>query len=145
MTKKTKINPTRSILPFALCVAIPAIPVDAQSHRYRTDDGKVRVAVVKMPYTGARNVPELSQNPDYLVAGGIADKLRQWGGGAGPIATVDLVPEEKKDYGAWHRMGLANGHLADIVATNEKSGRLTVGLLGNCTAVIGVLAGLQHA
>ena len=40
---------------------------------------------------------------------------------------------------------MAKGHLADIVASNEKGNHLTVELLGNCTSVIGVLGGLQRS
>jgi arginase len=42
-------------------------------------------------------------------------------------------------------MGLANGHLGDIVAEHFRAGHVTVGLLGNCTSVIGMLGGLQRA
>jgi len=42
-------------------------------------------------------------------------------------------------------MGLANGHLAEMVAGNEGNGFLTVGLLGNCNALMGMLGGLQHS
>ena len=31
-----------------------------------------RVSLIQMPYTGARNVPELSDNPEYLYRHGIA-------------------------------------------------------------------------
>jgi arginase len=42
-------------------------------------------------------------------------------------------------------MGLANGHLADMVSENVRAGYLHVGLLGNCTSLIGTLGGLQHS
>ncbi len=42
-------------------------------------------------------------------------------------------------------MGLANGHLAEMVAENRRAGAITVGLLANCTSVIGMLGGLQHS
>src|SRR4029077_14272097 len=37
------------------------------------------------------------------------------------------------------------GHLAQIVATDLKEGRFPVGLLANCSALMGMLGGLQHA
>jgi arginase len=103
------------------------------------------VALVEMPYSGSRNVPELSGGPRYLVDGGIADTLRAQGATLRPIRTVTLDARDEREYGEWHRMGLANGHLADMVAENRRSGAITVGLLSNCTSVIGMLGGLQHS
>jgi arginase len=108
-------------------------------------DGSVRVALVKMPYVGERNVPELSRAPDDLVAGGLAAALEQMGARLKPVATVRLAPEEEGNYGAWHRLALANGHLADIVADDVREGDLSVGLLANCSSLLGMLGGLQRS
>ena len=35
----------------------------------------VRVALIKMPYVGERNVPDTSRSPDYLEQGGIQKLL----------------------------------------------------------------------
>lgn len=105
----------------------------------------VRVGVVKMPYTGARNVAEISDVPDYLARGGIAERLSRLGASIGPISEIDLTTDQKKEYGTWHRMGMANGHLARLVATTVRGGSLSVGLLANCTSLLGVLGGLQQA
>jgi arginase len=56
-----------------------------------------------------------------------------------------LTPEEQKAYGEWNRLGLANGHLARIVAAEVKAGGLPVGLLANCSALMGMLGGLQRS
>ena len=112
---------------------------------YVGDDGTIRVAPVKMPYSGARNVPELSGGPDYLEAGGVVGLLEEMGAAVKPIPTVRLTEEEEGDYGEWHRLGLANGHLGDIVAENEREGYLTIGLLANCSSLSGVLGGLQRS
>jgi arginase len=96
-----------------------------------------------MPYTGGRNVAELSPVPDYLEQGGIEDTLTALGAELKPISTVRLSPAEEREYGEWHRMGLANGHLANIVSENTMQGYLSVGLLANCTSLLGVLGGLQ--
>lgn len=105
----------------------------------------LRIGLVKMPYSGARNVPELSGGPDYLEAGGLEDALAERGVLLGPTRSVALSPEEEQDYGEWHRMGMANAHLAGMVAENRRNDWISVGLLSNCTSVIGVLAGLQHS
>ncbi len=121
----------------------PISTAPALAQRYVSEEGQPRVALVKMPYTGARNVSELSAGPDYLEGGGLVERLRGHGVQVGGVPTVALTAEEEKDYGVWHRMGLANAHLARIVAQNERDGRFSVGLLGNCTSLLGVLGGLQ--
>jgi hypothetical protein len=58
---------------------------------------------------------------------------------------VELLPEEEKAYGEWNRLALANGDLGRKVADLRKSGHLPIGLLANCSALPGMLAGLQHS
>jgi arginase len=113
--------------------------------RYLDSDGTLRVALVKQPYHGGRNVAELSRNPDYLEEGGIAGELEEDGVRLRETRTVALTPEESREYGEWHRLGLANGHLAEFVAENEGEGFLTIGLLANCNALIGMLGGFQNS
>ena len=117
--------------------------------QYTDPDGVVRVAPVNMPYSGARNVPELSGGPDYLEQGGangtLVQLIEELGAAVKPIPTVALTEEEENDYGEWHRLGLANAHLGDYVAENEREGYLTVGLLANCSSLSGVLGGLQSS
>lgn len=119
---------------------VPLLPASAQT----TMDGGSRIALVKMPYSGARNVPELSGGPDY-VGSGLEARLSRSPVTLGPTRTVALTPDEEQDYGEWHRMGMANGHLAEVVTENRRAGYVSVGLLANCTSVLGVLAGLQHS
>ncbi|MGD2217767.1 MAG: hypothetical protein PVJ64_13510, partial [Gemmatimonadales bacterium] len=106
-------------------------PGVATAQNYVSAEGKVKVALVKMPYSGSRNVPELSNVPDYLAEGGIEAGLRGLGVELKPLSTVALTPEEGREYGEWHRLGLANGHLAEIVAADRRAGYLSVGLLAN--------------
>jgi arginase len=113
--------------------------------RYQAADGGLRIGVVKQPFHGGRNVAELSRNPDYLEEGGIVGDLAAAGHELAPIQTAFLTPEEEGDYGEWHRMGMANGHLADFVAENERLGLLTIGFLGNCNSLMGMLGGFQNA
>ncbi len=128
------------------CVIILLLsPSVALAQRYLDTDSRIRVALVKMPYSGGRNVPERSGNPEYLEQGGIKEILQQMDVVLRPVANVRLTPEEEDDYGEWHRLGLANGHLAGIVSENEQQGYFTVGLLANCNALIGMLGGLQHS
>ncbi|HSK10219.1 MAG TPA: arginase family protein [Vicinamibacterales bacterium] len=106
--------------------------------------GGVSVAPVKMPYVGERNVPELSPAPDRLAAG-LAASLEPTGARVKPAADVRLTAEEDREYGAWHRLALANGHLADLVSEAVRDGDLSVGLLANCSSLLGMLAGVQRS
>jgi arginase len=103
------------------------------------------IALVKMPYRGERNLPDLSESPDYLEQGGLATLLEREGWRLRPVAIVALTEEERKEYGEWNRLGLANGQLARIVAQARREGSLPVGLLANCSALMGMLGGLQHS
>ena len=77
--------------------------------------------------------------------GGVVQVIEESGGTVRTIPTVKLTKEEENDYGEWHRLGMANAHLGDIVADNEREGYLTVGLLANCSSLSGVLGGLQSS
>ncbi len=127
------------LLAFAiLALTVPPTTTVAQ-------EAGVRVALVKMPFHGERNVAERSGGPDYLQAGGIEARLRERGVTLAPTATVALTPAEARQYGEWHRLGLANRHLGTFVAESAAEGALTVGLLANCNALLGVLGGLQRS
>jgi arginase len=126
-----------------LSLAVSGAPASGQ--KYRDSDGKLKVALVKMPFSGERNVPEYSGGPDYLERGGLLPMLEGLGARLKPIPTVKLTDEEKDDYGTWHRLGLANRHLGDFVAENEREGYFSIGLEANCNSVIGVLGGLQRS
>jgi arginase len=105
----------------------------------------LRVALVKMPYRGERNLPDLSDSPDYLEQGGLQKLLERQGVRVKPVSNVALTPEEQKAYGEWNRLGLANGQLARIVAADRREGYVPVGLLANCSALMGMLGGLQRS
>jgi arginase len=105
----------------------------------------VRVALVKMPYVGERNVPELSGGPEYLEQGGLRKLLEDQGFQTKLASLIALSAEEEKAYGSWNRLALAEGQLAKVVADERRSGNLPVGLLANCSSILGMLSGLQHS
>lgn len=105
----------------------------------------VAVDVVKQPYGGARNVPELSQNPDYIHAAGLERLLEGWGARlVRPVQDIRLTAEQERQYGAWHRMALANGNMAAAVRDGRRQATLTIGLEANCNVLLGMLAGLKY-
>jgi arginase len=105
----------------------------------------VRVTVLRMPYVGERNVAELSPGPDALLSGGLLAEFDRAGAEATSAGAVRLSPEQERQYGAWERLALANGNLADAVGAAVREGRLAVGLLANCSSLLGMLGGVQHA
>jgi len=105
----------------------------------------VRVALVKMPYVGERNVPDTSRGPDYLEQGGIQKLLEDQGVQTKPVSSTALTTDEEKAYGSWNKLALASGDLAKIVSAERRSGYLPVGLLANCNGILGMLSGLQHS
>lgn len=129
----------------ALALAAAALGVGPAPTEAQGGEATPGVALVAMPYSGARNVAELSGGPAYLLRGGLEEHLRSAGVRLDPTRTIALTAEDEKEYGEWHRMGLANSHLAEQVAANRRRGAITVGLLANCTSVIGMLGGLQHS
>jgi arginase len=131
--------------PWFVALALLASGATVSAQKYRDSDGKLKVALVKMPFSGERNVTEYSGGPDYLEQGGLVSMLEGLGARLKPTPTVKLAPEEENDYGSWHRLGLANRHLGDFVADNEREGYFTVGLEANCNSVMGVLGGLQRS
>src|SRR5437879_4382459 len=105
----------------------------------------VRVALIKMPYVGERNVPDTSRGPDYLEQGGIQKLLEAQGVQTKPVSNAALTPDEDKAYGSWNKLALASGDLSKIVSEARRSGYLAVGLLANCNGILGMLSGLQHS
>lgn len=124
----------------AMCLGMPS---SAQTNP--GNGSSTRVAVIKMPYVGERNVPEISEGPDYLEQGGLMELLQQRGCQTKPVFVVTLSAEEEKAYGSWNRLALANGDLSRIVARERRAGYFPIALLANCSALAGMLSGLQHS
>jgi arginase len=80
-----------------------------------------------------------------LASGGLLAELERAGAQAVSPAAVRLSPEQERQYGAWQRLALANGNLADQVGSHLRESRLVVGLLANCSSLLGMLGGVQHA
>ena len=105
----------------------------------------VKVDVIKNPYGGARNVPELSTNPDYIHAAGLERLIVEWGGElVRPIQDIRLTAEQEQQYGPWNRMALANANFAEAVRAVSHEGAITIGLEANCNDLLGMLAGLKY-
>lgn len=109
-------------------------------------DAAVRVDVIKNPYGGQRNVPELATNPDYIHAAGLERRIAEFGGElVRPVQDIRLDAEQERQYGEWHRMALANANFAAKVREGLEDADITIGLEANCNDLLGMLAGLKYA
>ena len=112
---------------------------------------QIKVAVIKTPYSGLPAIwhdhnygLELSQGPTILEREGLVDVLERLGCQV-ETAGVRLTPEEEKEFGVRYRLGIANGHLKDLVAGYVDKGYFAIGLQANDPSAIGMLAGLQQS
>ncbi len=124
---------------FVAAVAASTLPLTAIAA------DTIKIDVIKNPYSGARNVPELSTNPDYIHAAGLERLIGEWGGELiRPVQDVRLKPEQEKNYGEWNRMALANANFADVVREGLQDDMITIGLEANCNDLLGMLSGLKY-
>ncbi|HJZ83290.1 MAG TPA: arginase family protein [Pyrinomonadaceae bacterium] len=112
----------------------------AVAQKYTAADGKLRVALVKQPFSPTG----ISTGPNTMANGGIQQILAGMNISV-RVEEVALTPQELTEYGAWKKLGWALGHFSDIVAKNEREGYFTVGLLATCPSMPGLVAGLQHS
>jgi arginase len=113
---------------------------EGAARRYIAADGRVRVALVRQPFSPTG----LSKGPQTMADGGI-QKILGEAKAEIRVQEARLTAEEDKEYGGWKRLGFALGHFADLVAQNERDGYFTVGLLATCPSMPGLVAGLQHS
>ena len=108
--------------------------------QYTGADGHLRVALVKQPF-----IPNgTSVGPTTMADGGVQQALRDLGATV-RVSAIGLTKEQEPEYGGWKRLGFALGHLGETVAKNERDGYFTVGLLGTCPSMPGMVAGLQRS
>lgn len=105
----------------------------------------VKVDVIKNPYGGSRNTPELSMNPDYIHASGLERLIDEWGGELiRPVQDIRLNDQQERSYGEWNRMAMANSNFAEVVREGLQDDLITVGLEANCNGLLGMLSGLKY-
>jgi arginase len=123
----------------ALIIAL-AVSASVPAQKYTAADGKLRIALVKQPYSPSGT----STGPETMAIGGIQQILTRMNSVV-RIQQVELTPADLMEYGAWKKLGWALGHFSNIVAQNERDGYFTVGLLATCPSMPGLVAGLQHS
>ncbi len=131
--------------PVSLLLLLLLLPTVAAAQKYKAADGTLHVALVINPYGGDRAGPETDTDAAAMAEGGLLDTLANRGVVVQRTSTVTLTPDEERQYGQWNRFGMANGHLADFAAENERAGHFNIGLYNNCSSASGMLGGLQHS
>ena len=132
--------PSMHVLITTALVILLLAPSLALAQKYAAPDGKLRIALVKQPFSPTGT----SVGPNTMANGGIQQILAGMNTDA-RVEEVSLTPQELTEYGAWKKLGWALGHFSDIVAKNERDGYFTVGLLATCPSMPGLVAGLQHS
>jgi arginase len=102
----------------------------------------MKLAIITFPHsTDTDN--GTAAGPDALLRAGLMDWLHEQGcSAAGPFG-VRLTDGEQSAYGDWNKIGLANGHLAQLVCKAVRDQTFPLILESNCYAACGALAGLQ--
>jgi hypothetical protein len=95
---------------------------------------KLKVAIVKNDAEG----------PRYMAEGGLVPLLEKLDCEIKDMDTVSLTEDEKKEYGAWNKDALESRHIGRLVAGKRLNEGLIIGLLSDCTDLLGMLAGLQQ-
>ena len=130
---------SRSVLAAVFALASLGL-INAASLPSSQKQSQLRVALVKQPF-----IPNgVSQGPTTMASGGIQAELAKLGVTA-QVQEVGLTKEQEPEYGGWKRLGYALGHLGKAVQANERAGVFSVGLLGTCPSMPGMVAGLQRS
>lgn len=101
---------------------------------YIKNDGKIKVAVVR----------NRTEGPRVMAESGLTEMLVKLNCTVEKTSTVQLTPEEDKQYGEWNKEALESRHIGSLISENSKNEYFTIGLLDNCTDLLGMLAGLQN-
>ena len=129
----------RQVLPLVVLIGAVAAMATVNGQPAGTPFA-LKVALVKQPFTPTGT----SVGPTTMAEGGIQAELKGLGADV-RISQVALTPQQEPEYGAWKRLSYALGHLSRMVAANARDGYFTVGLLGTCPSMPGMVAGLQRA
>jgi arginase len=104
-----------------------------------------RLGIVALPWHLDRRGEHLGAGPDAILAAGLPEWLATSGWGVQGPQTIELTEEERRQYGAWHKVGVHGAHLAAAVAAVRRAGSFPLALLGDCNGALGMIAGLQRA
>jgi arginase len=104
----------------------------------------MKVSLVTLAYNVQGKGHGGGGGPEALLRSGVVDRLVEQGHEVTAVRDVQLTEAEERSYGGWNRVGVANGHLANLVAEARAGGDFVLGLLADCNGVLGMLGGLTR-
>jgi arginase len=110
-----------------------------------TLSSSLRLGLVALPWHLDRRGEHLGAGPEAILAAGLREWLAEGGAEVGGPHTIELTEDERRQYGAWHKVGVHGAHLADVVASLRQRDTFPLALLGDCNGSLGMIAGLQRA
>lgn len=105
----------------------------------------VKVGIAKFIHDGNFARAEFDAGPDIMENNGLYDLLDELKVTVSETVTARLTEEEEKEYGTIYRLGLASGHMSDIVSKIIKRDEFCLALISNCIGLMGVLGGVQKS
>jgi len=111
---------------------------------FQDEKGKMKILIVKDPYSDSRTGPEILKGPDMLDNNDLKKILDEMD--CYLINTVNIkMPEELNgQYGEWNRASLTNNVLNKTISGYDKDELFIIGLLSGSKSLAGMLGGLQH-
>jgi arginase len=102
------------------------------AQKYRNSE-QLETVIVKNPFGAANSIIEE----------GLVERLGTAGCNIRKNETFTLSSEERQ-YSGWARDALVARHIGTLISANGKNEFFTIGLLGSCTDLYGMLSGLQN-
>ena len=127
-----------------LILILMILPLSISAQNYFSASGKVKVWIVKDPYTDSRTGPEVVKGPDRLEEGGLTEVLSRLDCEIVEISQVKMPKESEREYGEWNRASITNRTLGKMIYAHDKDEYFIIGLLSGSKSLVGMLAGLQH-
>jgi arginase len=106
---------------------------------------RVKVGLAKFIHDGNFARAEFDAGPDIMENNGLYDLLDEMGVEVTETRTARLTEEDEKEYGTIYRLGLASGHMSEIVSSQIRRGEFSLALISNCIGLMGVLGGVQRS
>ena len=106
---------------------------------------KVKVGIAKFIHDGNFARAEFDAGPDIMEGNGLYGLLDDMGVEVTETKTARLTKEDEKEYGTIYRLGLASGHMSEIVSSQIRWGEFSLALISNCIGLMGVLGGVQKS
>ena len=105
----------------------------------------IKIGIAKFIHDGNYARAEFDAGPDIMEKNGLHDLLEELGVTVSETVTACLTEEDEKEYGTIYRLGLASGHMSEIVSDQIKRGEFCLALISNCIGLMGVLGGVQNS